>query len=88
MVRITGTDEYGDAIARPAEWDTTNGPPPLILMQPERPGAPALAPGDRVLARLTPIGHGRYEGRTMQRVGEAPSRILGVFKPARHESRI
>ncbi|HEX2942705.1 MAG TPA: ribonuclease R, partial [Rhodopila sp.] len=88
VVRITGTDEYGDAIARPAEWDTTNGPPPLILMQPERPGAPALAPGDRVLARLTPIGHGRYEGRTMQRVGEAPSRILGVFKPARHESRI
>lgn len=88
IVRITGTDEYGDAIARPAEWDTANGPPPLILMNPERPGAPALAPGDRILARLTAIGHGRYEGRTMQRVGEAPSRILGVFKPARHDSRI
>ncbi|HYZ22207.1 MAG TPA: ribonuclease R [Rhodopila sp.] len=84
MIRITGTDEYGDAVGRPAGWDVADGPAPLVLMHPERAGAPSLAPGDRVLARLTEIGTGRYEGRTMRRIGEAPSRILGVYRPGGH----
>ncbi len=60
----------------------------MILMHPERQGSPALAPGERVLARLKPIGPGRYEGRTLRRVNETPGRILGVFKPGRRENRI
>ena len=48
-VLITGTDEDGDALGRPLEWDEA-GPPPLILMQAEARGAPALAPGQRVLS--------------------------------------
>ena len=55
VVQITGTDPDGDAIARPVDWDG-DGPPPLVLMAPEPRGRPALAPGERVLARLTPIG--------------------------------
>ncbi len=55
----------------------------MVLMQPERPGTPALAPGERVLARLTPIGPGRYEGRTLRRIDAAPGRILGVFRRGR-----
>jgi ribonuclease R len=88
VLRITGSDEYGDAIARPVQWDAADGPPPLILMQPERPGAAALAPGDRVLARLTAIGAGRYEARTIRRLNDAPSRILGVFQPGKPVGRI
>jgi len=57
-------------------------------MHPERQGAPALAPGERVLVRLQPMGPGRYEGRTLRRVGETPGRILGVFKPGRTGNRI
>lgn len=57
-------------------------------MHPERHGTPALAPGDRVLVRLKPMGPGRYEGRTLRRVSETPSRILGVFKRGRTENRI
>jgi ribonuclease R len=57
-------------------------------MRPERPGVPALAPGDQVLARLIPRGPGRYEAQALERLGGQPSRILGVFQPGRHGGRI
>jgi ribonuclease R len=89
VVQITGTDRDGDALARPVDWDTSvAGPPPVVLMHPERQGAPALAPGERVLVGLQPMGPGRYEGRTLRRVGETPGRILGVFKRGRTGNRI
>ncbi len=80
VVRVTGTDADGEPIARPIDWEG-DGPPPMILMHPERRGQPALAPGERVLARLRPIGNGKYEGRTLKRLSDAPGRILGVFRP-------
>ncbi|HSU05699.1 MAG TPA: ribonuclease R, partial [Acetobacteraceae bacterium] len=80
MVLVTGTDPDGDALARPLRWDD-EGPPPRILMAPEPSGRPALAPGDRVLARLRPAGPGRYEGRTISRPPGPPARVLGVFRP-------
>ena len=83
IVVVTGTDTDGDAIARPANWDAAAGPPPSIFMAPEPRGQPALAPGERVLARLTPRGLGRYEGRTIRRLTEAPSRVLGVYRGGR-----
>jgi ribonuclease R len=83
IVQVTGTDPDGDAIARPVEW-AGDGPPPMVLMAPEPRGHPALAPGERVLARLRPIGHGKsagkYEGRTLKRLTDAPGRVLGVFR--------
>lgn len=88
VVRITGTDRDGDAVGRPVEWERAAGQPPMILMHPEKQGSPALAPGERVLVRLKPMGPGRYEGRTLRRVGETPGRILGVFKRGRSENRI
>ena len=50
-------------------------------MHPERRGDPALAPGDRVLARLRLMPDGKYDGRTIKRLSDTPSRILGVFRP-------
>lgn len=93
VVQVIGTDPDGDAIARPVSWNSADGPPPLILMHPEQRGRPALAPGERVLARLRRIHSrpgmpDRYEGRTMKRLADAPGRILGVFKPGRTENRI
>ncbi len=78
ILRITGADADGDAVARPVEWE--GGEPPLVVMIPERRGQPALAPGQRVLARLKATGPGRYEARTLRRIDDAPGRILGVFR--------
>jgi ribonuclease R len=85
-VEIIGTDADGDPLARPVDWDRDAGPPPLIRMQPEKSGMPALGPGERVLARLQPSGHGRYEGRTLRRISETPGRILGIFRHRRAEN--
>jgi ribonuclease R len=77
---VTGTDHDGDALARPLVWDRADGPPPAIRMLPERPGEPALAPGQRILARLRPLGGDRYQGRTLERIGESQGRILGLYR--------
>ena len=87
IVQITGTDPDGDAIARPVGW-SGDGPPPFIVMAPEPRGRPALAPGERVMARLKPIGPGRYEGRTLKRLTDAPGRVIGVFRPGLPSGRI
>ena len=52
-------------------------------MAAEPSGQPALAPGERVLARLQPAGPGRYEGRTMRRLTDTPGRVLGVYRQGR-----
>lgn len=87
VVQVTGTDPDGDALARPVVWGGAGTPPP-ILMVPERSGHAALAPGQRVLARVRPIGAGRYEGRTIKRLAEAPGRLLGVFRAGPRGGRI
>ena len=79
VVQIIGIDHDGEATARPVGWQG-DGPPPLVLMAPEAKGRPALAPGERVMARLRPIGAGKYEGRTLKRLTDAPGRILGIFR--------
>ena len=87
IVQVTGTDPDGDAIARPVGWEG-DGPPPMILMAPERRDAPALAPGQRVLAKLRPLGNGKYEGRTLKRLTDTPGRVLGVFRATPYGGRI
>jgi ribonuclease R len=79
VVQVTGTDPDGDAIARPVEWQG-DGPPPVIYLAPEQKGHAALAPGQRVVARLKQIGPGKYEGRTLRRLSDTPGRVLGIFR--------
>jgi len=83
VVEVFGTDPDGDPIARPLNWD---GPGrPVVYMHAERRGQTALAPGERVLARLKHLGGDRYEGRTLKRLGQPQEqkRILGVFQDGR-----
>nr|WP_238940250.1 ribonuclease R [Pseudoroseomonas ludipueritiae] len=83
VVEVFGTDPDGDPLARPVEWEG-EGRPPLVYMRPERPGQPALAPGERVLARLRSMGGGKYDGRTFKRLGSAgTARVLGIFSNGR-----
>ncbi|HEY8288627.1 MAG TPA: RNB domain-containing ribonuclease, partial [Acetobacteraceae bacterium] len=88
IVQVIGTDADGDALARPAAWDQADGPPPRIVMAAEPRGHPALAPGERVMARIRPTGPGRYEGRTTHRLDDTPARVLGVFRRGRQDNRI
>jgi ribonuclease R len=88
LVLITGTDSDGDPVGRPDVWNPADGRAPLIRMVAERPGQPGLAPGDRVLARLRPTGPNQYQGRTISRLTEGPSRVLGVFRPGQSDGRI
>ena len=87
VVEITGTDPDGDAIARPVGWEGT-GKPPMVLMSPEPKGRPALAPGERVLAKIRPIGAGKYEGRTLKRITETPGRVIGIYRMTDRGGRI
>lgn len=89
LLQVTATDPDGDAIPRPARWDTAVGPTPLIYVAPESRDRSALAPGERVLAKLRPVTGAelpRYEGRAMRRLAEGPAdaRLAGeqaVSKP-------
>jgi len=84
VVEVFGTDPDGDPLARPTAWTKEQGRPPLVYMRPERAGQAALAPGERVLARLKYIGGGKYEGRTVKRIGAAaPARVLGIYEEGR-----
>lgn len=87
LVEITGIDRDGEAIAKPVLWDAP-GRPPVIFMHPERKGDAALAPGARVLARLKPIGQGKYEGRTIKRVESHTGNIVGLFHKTPQGGRI
>jgi ribonuclease R len=78
VVEITGIDPDGEPLARPVDWPH-EAAAPRILMAPERRG-PAAAVGDRVLARLTRLDDGSYEGHAIRRISERPDRILGVYE--------
>jgi ribonuclease R len=86
VVEITGTDRDGEPVGRPVRWESDERPPQILMVAEPR-GTPALAPGARVLARLRPIGPGRFEGRTIKRLENAAGRILGVFRETSEERR-
>jgi ribonuclease R len=80
VVEAIGPDPDGELLARPLLWHGA-GDPPRIYVAPEA-GHPALARGERVLARLTRIEEGIYEARVIRRIGAAAQRVVGVFARA------
>ncbi|GIK99286.1 MAG: ribonuclease R [Alphaproteobacteria bacterium] len=87
VVEITGTDPDGEVLAKPAVWKD-DAPAPVIYMAPDRRGTPALARGDRVLARLARTGDRTYEGRPIRRIAGAPRRVLGIYERTADEGRL
>jgi len=88
VVRMLGPDGSGDQFAEPMEWQG-EGEAPRLLFVP-RPGDPALAEGDRVLARLVAVegeAHG-YEARLIRKIGTNPLRVLGIFRKTAEGGRI
>lgn len=88
VLRMLREDSQGDQWAEPAEW-TGEGPAPVVLYV-RREGDPALAQGDRVLGRLTPVedeSYG-YEARLIRKIGTASHRIVGIFRKTAEGGRI
>ncbi|MCI0467115.1 MAG: ribonuclease R, partial [Beijerinckiaceae bacterium] len=92
LADISGTSRDGDLIARPAEWDSGQGPAPSILVTSKArrgQGGPAPGPGDRALLRVEPVpGAGRdepaYTGRVIRLLARGKSRLLGIFRADAH----
>ncbi|SMR82354.1 RNAse R [Aliiroseovarius halocynthiae] len=88
VLRIEGPDADGDLFAYPTEWTGEGAAPRVLLVA--KGGDPALAQGERILARLTEVkgdGHA-YEGRLIRRIGTNPQRILGIFRKGSEGGRI
>lgn len=80
-IDIVELDLDGDLFARPVEWDEAEqGPPPRIEVDPDGTGHPALAVGDRTLAKITRNEDGIYTATIMRKIEAARDRIIGELK--------
>ena len=84
VIEIVSRDADGEFIARPATWDEEQGSAPRILMaESKREAGPVAGIGDRVLARITPLGPEAdypYQARTIKRLTRARGQLLGIFR--------
>ena len=84
VIEIVSRDADGEFVARPASWDEEHGPAPSILMaESKREAGPVAGIGDRVLARITPLGADAgypYQARTVKRLARARGQLLGIFR--------
>jgi ribonuclease R len=80
VLEVSALDPDGEMLARPVVWNRDETPP-TIYLAPERRGRSALGPGERVLARLTRLPDGTYEGQPIRVLGGAPKRLLGLYDP-------
>jgi ribonuclease R len=88
-LEIAEIDVDGELWCRPIQW-RSEAEPPRVLLVPDRrrTGAPALGPGDRVLARLRETEEGIYEARVMRVIGRGPDRVVGTFALVGGQGRI
>ncbi len=88
VLLVLAPDADGDLYARPLEWHG-EGPEPTVLLIP-RESDPALAEGDRILARLAHVGaeDHAYEARLIRRIGHMPRKILGLYRTGAEGGRI
>ena len=88
VLEILPPDADGDLFARPMEWQGT-APMPRILFSPRK-ADPAVAPGERILARLTEV-EGEdyaYQARLMRRIGAVAHKVVGIFRKETEGGRI
>lgn len=90
VVIVTDIDADGETIAKPQSWPHEDLPQPKIFMRPEKRGHPALAVGDRVLARLSQLSDGTYAGSTIRKLDGGPreAQIVGTYELAREGGRL
>ena len=88
ILQMMASTSDGDLFARPVDWKGDE-PEPIVLMV-FRSSDPALAYGDRVLAKVS-IVHDeqyQYEGRIIRVLKKTPKNTLGIFKETSEGGRI
>ncbi|WP_319825353.1 ribonuclease R [Thalassovita sp.] len=88
VLRVSAVGPDGDLFAQPMEWQG-DGAEPLVLVVP-RDTDPALAEGDRILARVQEVRDQdyAYTARLIRRIGHNPHKVLGVFRKTAEGGRI
>src|SRR5262249_45586128 len=81
VLSVLGPDADGELLAAPAN-EPGEATAPRIFLIPDRPIRPALARGDRVLARLKRLDEASYEARVIRRLDFVPPRVVGVYERA------
>ena len=88
ILQMMASTSDGDLFARPVDWKGDE-PEPIVLMV-FRASDPALAYGDRVLAKVS-IVHDeqyQYEGRIIRVLKKTPKNTLGIYKETSEGGRI
>ena len=88
ILQMMASTSDGDLFARPVDWKG-DVPEPIVLMV-FRSSDPALAYGDRVLAKVS-IVHDeqyQYEGRIIRVLKKTPKNTLGIYKETSEGGRI
>jgi ribonuclease R len=89
VLEVTGRDDDGDLVAKPAVWEAGDGErPSVLLLAPERPwpsDEPPIGVGDKVLARVTRLEEAdvagfRFEAVPMKRLPREKRRLLGIYR--------
>ena len=93
ILEVTGRDDDGDLIAKPAVWEE-EGERPEVLIAPRKARGPevdieaSIGVGDRVLARISeiddPSAGYRFEAFPIKRLPREKRRLIGIFRAHRN----
>ena len=88
VLRVLTPDAAGDLFAEPLEEGVDKDVGRILIIA--KRGEPAMAAGDRILARLTRVDLDdyTYEARLIRALGSNPIKVLGVFRTNAEGGRI
>ncbi|MGO4906813.1 ribonuclease R [Pseudorhodobacter sp. W20_MBD10_FR17] len=88
ILKVEAPDADGDLFASAVEWNEDGDAPRILIIT--KKSDPALGQGDRILARLEPVG-GKdhdYEARLIRKLGSNPLKLLGIFRAESEGGRV
>ena len=87
-LEVTGRDRDGDLLAKPLQWDESDGKRPIIRLLPAERGIDGeIGVGDHVLARVTKLPRDEpgltHEATPFKKLPREKRRLIGIFRSAR-----
>ena len=87
-LEVTGRDDDGDLMAKPLQWEQSDGKRPIVRVVAARDGRDAeIGIGDHILARLQKLPRGggtaAYEAIPIKKLPREKRRLLGIFRTAK-----